>query len=238
MKTLPLLFALLALGFTGCGQPPPEPTPESAAARPGDFVNLEEATPAQRRCLDFGREVMLALAARDYAKFHAQLSTHARARMSLNQFDPAEDDHAFEANERAPRRDVTLEQFHELMARCEARHGAPARPLDLHLHSDEPNVLAGKTDEETGTVEIMFAIGNMPESVPVAIRRASLRGRILVTLPAERLAAVAKEMNTTAEALGQDPDFKPYFTVKLVLVEEQGRLSVGYFEFLPPSMMD
>ena len=40
------------------------------------------------------------------------------------------------------------------------------------------------------------------------------------------------------EELKNSPDFEPYFNIKVVLVEENGQLKVGYFEFLPPSMMD
>jgi hypothetical protein len=35
-----------------------------------------------------------------------------------------------------------------------------------------------------------------------------------------------------------DADEWPYLTLKLVLVEEDGKLKIGYFEFLPPSMLD
>jgi len=38
--------------------------------------------------------------------------------------------------------------------------------------------------------------------------------------------------------LQKDPDFQPYFNLKVVLVEEASALRVGYFEFLPPSMLD
>jgi hypothetical protein len=40
------------------------------------------------------------------------------------------------------------------------------------------------------------------------------------------------------EELTKDENFDPYFNLKLVLVEEDGEFKVGYFEFLPPSMMD
>ena len=41
-----------------------------------------------------------------------------------------------------------------------------------------------------------------------------------------------------AAKLSKSPDFDPYFNLKVVLVEEGGQLKVGYFEFLPPSIMD
>jgi hypothetical protein len=235
-----LLCVLLVL-LAGCGknESPPAGTAGAGAPRDrADFVQTDETTPDQRVWLEFGREVMVALAARDYAAFHAQLSSHASARMSVNQFDPSDDDAAFADNERKPRHQVTAPQFLELMARMEGRFGAPARPLDLHLHSAEPHILAGQPKEEGDSLDILFAIGNMPAAVPAAARRASLRGRLEVKLSPAQLAAAAKAYGTTPEELVKDPDFKPYCNVKLVVVEENGRLRIGYFEFLPPSMLD
>jgi len=244
MKT-PVLLLLLATGLAlvaGCRprestSVPPGPAPETARA-PEDFVQTEDTTPAQRPMLEFGREVMVALAARDYATFYGQLSSHALARMSVNQFDPADDEKVFEANERKPRQNVTAAQFLELMAGMERRYGSPVRPLDLHLHSAEPHILAGQPKEAGDSLDIMFAIGNIPATVPVAARRASLRGRLAVELSPAQLAEAAKAYDTTPAELAKDADFKPYCNVKLVLVEENGRLRIGYFEFLPPSMMD
>jgi hypothetical protein len=38
--------------------------------------------------------------------------------------------------------------------------------------------------------------------------------------------------------LKKSEDFDPYFNLKVVLIEDGGQLKVGYFEFLPLSMMD
>jgi hypothetical protein len=235
--SLVFLAAALALA-AGCGKKQSADTADETPRTSADFVQYDETTPAQRPWLEFGREVMVALAARDYTKFHGQLSSYAVARMSLNQFDPADDDKVFDANERQPREQVALPQFLELIATMERRYGAPVRPLDLHLHSSEPHILAGQPKEAGDSLDILFAIGNMPASVPIAMRRASLRGRLAVELSPAQLAEAAKAYDTTPAELLKDPDFKPYCNVKLVLVEENGRLRVGYFEFLPPSMMD
>ena len=40
------------------------------------------------------------------------------------------------------------------------------------------------------------------------------------------------------EQLKKEEDFDPYLNLKVVLVEEGGQLKIGYFEFLPPSMLD
>lgn len=40
------------------------------------------------------------------------------------------------------------------------------------------------------------------------------------------------------EDLKKSDDFAPYFNLKIVLVDEGGQLRIGYFEFLPPSMLN
>jgi len=57
-------------------------------------------------------------------------------------------------------------------------------------------------------------------------------------LSPQEIERVAATEGTTVEELKKSPDFDPYFNIKVVLVEENGQLKVGYFEFLPPSMMD
>ena len=84
----------------------------------------------------------------------------------------------------------------------------------------------------------MFAIGAMPDWIPADIRRASLRGQIHTELSPQELANVAQRRGITVEELKKDQDFDPYFNLKVVLVEEAGQPKVGYFEFLPPSIMD
>ena len=86
--------------------------------------------------------------------------------------------------------------------------------------------------------DLMFAIGAMPEWIPADIRKASLRGQIATELSPQELQNVAQREGISVEELKKDEDFDPYLNVKLVLVEEGGQLSVGYFEFLPPSIWD
>lgn len=232
------LAALLVL--SACGKknaPAGESTP--AAGHKEDWVQAEDVTPAERGYLDYGRNVVQTVASRAYADFYAQLSTHARARMSLNQFAPDDDDTAFARNEKQPRLNVALPVFQELMARTEKRFGTPRQPLDLHVHSSDPAVLSGTKQEGLDAVDAMFAIGNMPATVPAGSRKASLRAKIGVELTPAELAETAKAYQVSVEELQNDEDFKPYLTLKLVLVEDtDGQLRVGYFEFLPPSMMD
>lgn len=210
-----------------------------ATERKKDWVRAEDVTPAERGYLEYGRVVVSAVADRAYADFYAQLSPEARARISLNQFAPEEDDAAFARQEKQPRLNVSLTEFQELMNRVEKRFGLPQIPLDLHVHTSDPAVLSGAKREGLDAVDTMFAIGNMPSSIPAASRKASLRAKIGVELSAEELAEVAKTYNVSVEELQKDADFQPYLTLKLVLVTDaEGKMRVGYFEFLPPSMMD
>ena len=229
----------VAFGFVGCGKRQPATGGSESRAKSTNFVQTGgETTEIEQHCLDFGRPVMLALAARNYEEFHGQLSSHAKAQMSLNQFAPEEDDAKFESNEKQPRRNVALPEFLQLMAAAEKFHGSPQKPLDLHVHTSDPAVLAGTATGGFEAIDVMFAIGNMPKLAPPAIRKASLRGSLRVELSPEKLAGIAKRYEMTTEELLKSEDFEPYMTVKLVIVEEGDSLRVGYFELLPPSMMD
>jgi hypothetical protein len=234
---LALLFAGAA--FSGCSKPQTPAPGEAAEARvEKDWVQSNDATPQEKACLEYGRGVVEAIATNAYPEFYGQLSGHAKARMSLNQFSPEDDDARFAQNERRPEADVTLPRFLELMQNVEARFGRPIQPLDLHVHTTEAAILAGTKPEGPDALDVMMAIGNMPALAPADSRKASLRARIRIELSPEQLAEAAREAGTTPVELLKSEDFQPHLTLKLVLVEEEGRLRVGYFEFLPPSLLD
>ena len=232
------LAALLVL--PGCGKKSSSAGESGQASRPKeDWVQAQDITPEERSYLEYGRGVVQAVADRAYADFYAQLSAQARARLSLNQFAPEDDEAAFARHEKQPRLNVALPEFQELMSRAEKRFGKPHKPLDLHMHSSDPAVLSGAKREGLDALDAMFAIGNMPAQIPAASRKASLRAKIGVELTAEELAETAKAYKMSVEELQKVEDFEPYFTLKLVLVTDtDGQLRAGYFEFLPPSMMD
>jgi hypothetical protein len=158
--------------------------------------------------------------------------------MSLNQFAPAQQDADFQRNESNPFINVTAEQFAYLMQYVEAAHGTPLAPKMLHVFSTDADVLNRRSKEQFGAMDSMFAIGAMPDSIPADVRRASLRGQIHTELSPRELEKVANEQGISVEELKKDDKFDPYFNLKVVLVEEDGQLKVGYFEFLPPSIMD
>ena len=156
----------------------------------------------------------------------------------MDQFTPAQQDSDAQQNQSYAFDNVTAEQFAYLMQYVEAAHGAPRAPKMLHVFSTDPDVLNRRSKEEFGAMDSMFAIGAMPDWIPGDIRRASLRGQIHTELSPQELEKVAATEGISVEELKKSDDFDPYFNLKVVLVDEGGQLKIGYFEFLPPSMMD
>ncbi|MCE9582823.1 MAG: hypothetical protein K8T20_10045 [Planctomycetes bacterium] len=224
-------IALLGLILAGCGK---------KAAKKEDAAAAEEekATPEERRFLAAARPFVAAIAQRKYDDAYALLSSHAKSQMSLNQFAPEDDEAKFAEREKNPVLNVTADKFRELMAKEEEAHGSPRSVRVLSVFSTNADILNRRGKEKLDALDSMFAIGNMPESVPAEIRRASLRGKILTQLSAQELEKAARQEGISVEELQKSADFEPYCTLKVVLVEEGGELRVGYFEFLPPGLMD
>jgi hypothetical protein len=228
---------LLPLFLTSCSKKGETNEKETAQNSEADFLD-KEAKPDERKYLLAAKPFFIAIANRKYADAYALLSRYAKARMSFNQFTPAEDDATYQQYEQSPYDNVTAEQFAYLMQYVEAARGAPRAPKMLHVFSTDPDVLNRRSKEQFGTMDSTFAVGAMPEWIPPDIRKASLRGQIHTELSPQELQNVAQREGISVEDLKKSEDFDPYFNLKLVLVEEGGQLSVGYFEFLPPSMWD
>jgi len=228
---------LLPTMLTGCGKKTQGGKEKTAQKSEDDFLD-KDAKPDERKYLLAAKPFFIAIANRKYADAYALLSSHARARMSFNQFTPAEEQATFQQYESNPYANVTAEQFAYLMQYVEAARGAPRAPKMLHVFSTDPDVLNRRSKEQFGAMDSMFAIGAMPDWIPADIRRASLRGQIHTELSPQELESVAQTQGISVEQLKKEEDFDPYFNLKVVLVEEGGQLKVGYFEFLPPSIMD
>ena len=228
---------LLPLLVTSCGKKGQDAQTQTAQKREDDFLD-KDVKPNERKYILAAKPFFIAVAKRKYADAYALLSSHARARMSLDQFKPAEQNSDSQQNESYAFDNVTGEQFAYLMQYVEAAHGAPRAPKMLHVFSTDPDVLNRRSKEQFGAMDSMFAIGAMPDWIPGDIRRASLRGQIHTELSAEELEKVAAREGISVEELKKNADFDPYFNLKVVLVEEGGQLKIGYFEFLPPSIWD
>lgn len=240
--------AALVIALAGCG-----PRANDAHAIPADLVRAARAagdgppwlrlaadtTPAERAALLAAAPFLVALIEGDWDGAYAQLAAVGRARMSLNQFDPAADEIEFERREREPERNVSPARFAELMAKAAERFGTPVEPLDLHVHTLDPATLAGGVEAMLFGFEPIFALGAMPVDLAPGVRRASLRGAVRVELPLERMEEIARAEGVSVRELAADPDFAPALIVRIVLVEDtDGALRVGYFELFPPGVWD
>jgi hypothetical protein len=228
---------LLPTMLTSCSEKTQGGKEKTAQKSEDDFLD-KDAKPDERKYLLAAKPFFVAIADRKYANAYALLSSYARARMSFNQFTPAEEQATFQQYESNPYMNVTAEQFAYLMQYVEAARGAPRAPKMLSVFSTDPDVLNRRSREQFGAMDSMFAIGTMPDWIPADIRRASLRGQIHTELSPQELQRAAQQEGISVEELQKDENFDPYFNLKVVLVEEGGQLKVGYFEFLPPSMLD
>jgi len=240
MKVTLFCFSLLLL--LGCSRKE-EPVHDSGGASATnppkeDFAVVDESTtPEEKRYLEAGRPFVLALATRRYPEAYEMLSSHAKAQMSINQFVAPEDEAQLKTNQDNPIQNATAEQFAEQLQSVEQRYGPPRQVDSLSVQSVDPKILAGQITEPLDKLDVMFAIGMMPETIPNDIRRASLRAQIKTDWNPEDLKKAAEQMQTTEAEVLKDSE-GPYFNLKFVLVEEAGQLKVGYFEFMPPSMLD
>lgn len=228
---------LLPTMLAGCGKQGSGGEKKTVQKSEDDFLD-KDAKPDERKYLLAAKLFFIAIANRKYANAYALLSSHAKAQMSFNQFSPAEEQATFQQVESNPYMNVTADQFAYLMRYVEAARGAPRAPKMLSVFSTDPDVLNRRSKEQFGAMDSMFAIGAMPAWISANIRRASLRGQIHTELSPQELEKVAQQQGISAEELKKEEDFDPYLNLKVVLVEEGGQLKIGYFEFLPPSMLD
>src|SRR5438034_5384793 len=115
---------LLPLLMTSCGKKGHDSEKKTVQKSEDDFLD-NDAKPDERKYLLAAKPFFIAVASRKYADAYALLSSHARARMSFNQFTPAEEQATFQQYESQPYSNVTAEQFAYLMQYVEAARGAP-----------------------------------------------------------------------------------------------------------------
>jgi hypothetical protein len=243
MKRALASFAVLLL-VAGCK---PDAAPGGGGASSGPKADIfAEAAKSQEEgegpFIEPARPFLTAVASRDYAKVYAELSSHAKAKIFPHQFVPQLDDK--QPKDDKPVANLTAEQCAEWMKKMEATLGVPEAVQHVYVQTIEPEVLAGKGDR----FDVMLAIGGMPAEIPANIRKASIRAQVRCQLPEDDVKKIAADLKISEEQVrsgkwpendkGYDPDERPYLNVKFVLVEEEGKLKVGYFEFMPPSILD
>src|SRR5437773_11089664 len=92
---------LLPISLTSCGRSGSDGEKKTTQKSEDDFLD-KDAKPDERKYLLAAKPFFVAVANRKYADAYALLSAHARARMSFNQFTPAEDDATFQQYELNP----------------------------------------------------------------------------------------------------------------------------------------
>src|ERR1700758_2046887 len=97
---------LLPTMLTSCGKKGPEGEKNTAQKSEDDFLD-KDAKPDERKYLVAAKPFFIAVANRRYPDAYALLSSHARARMSFNQFTPAEEQATFQQYELNPYMNVT-----------------------------------------------------------------------------------------------------------------------------------
>jgi len=208
-------------------------TPAAAFAIAGEGVE-----PRHRKFLDAAQPFIEAVGTRDYAAAFEKLGPLARKKLSRNQFAPAEDEAEFAKVEAAAIENPTAGQFVELMQVAESRYGAPAR-MDPPMVETNPEILSRQDP-----VLAAFELGNMPDSIPVAHRKAAVQAWVYCKPTDAQLKAAAQEegideaeyrrMMDEAIACGEGP----YFKLKTVVIDDGTGPVVGYFELAPRSLLD
>src|SRR5213080_1901487 len=138
---------LLPLLMTSCGKKGQASEKKTVQKSEDDFLD-KDAKPDERKYLVAAKPFFIAIANRKYADAYALLSSHARARMSFNQFTPADDQAIFQQYESQPYMNVTAAQFAYLMQYVEAAHGAPRAPKTLYVFSGDLDVLNRRSKEQ------------------------------------------------------------------------------------------
>jgi hypothetical protein len=112
---------------TSCGKKGQADEKKTVQKSEDDFLD-KDAKPDERKYLLAAKPFFIAVANRKYADAYALPSSHARARMSLDQFKPAQQDSDVQQNQSYAFDNVTAEQFAYLMQYVEAAHAHLAPP--------------------------------------------------------------------------------------------------------------
>ena len=223
-----LVVSLGLLTIAACGKSStPVAEDEGPQLVPGEeFIDHEFCSPEEVKWLRAGKGFAVAIAQSDFAGAYKLLSSHAKATMSVNQFErPRHNLTQAKQNDANPLTNVGQDQFCDLVKKhIVDRGGRPHFVESLGVNTLDPQVLSRQGDK----FDVAFAMGGTPDSLPNEIRRASLEAFI-------RTREEGEPTMTLEEARMEEG---PYFKIMYILVEEAGETRVGYFEFKPPSMLD
>ena len=227
-------------------------TGEIESPGPNDVIDSaiqvanDEGDTQDKPYLEASRPWINAIAARDFSAAWDQLSSHAQARMTPFQFVQGEDEEV-DPKSLEPIPDVSKEKFIEWMGKVEEHYGPIKACEHVYVEETDPKILSGKV-EGLDRVSALFAIGNMPEDIPADIRKASVRAEYVCEMTEKHAKYLADAYGIPVEEImagkvtdesmqGVLEESAPCVQTKFVLVEEGGALKVGYFEFVPQTML-
>ena len=131
-----IAISLAAILPASCRKKSPDAKQKTAQKSEDDFLD-KDAKPEERKYLLAAKPFFIAVAGRKYADAYTLLSSHARARMSFNQFTPAEEEATFQQIQSNPYSNVTAEDVRS----AEAQLGSARVKLQA-LTSPRPEDLA------------------------------------------------------------------------------------------------
>ena len=166
-----------------------------------DSESGDAATGEERRLAEMARPFMEAVTKHDHEAAYRLLSSHLT-------------------------RSLTLEQFRIDNESAFAELGRPLALGEVYGVETDPKILVGPEhatgegalDQAASKLQAADAVGAMPDSIPLAIRRASVKGRMVI---------------------GKDESGDELaYLLTVVLVEDAGRLRVGHYFFRPYNIFD
>ena len=198
----------------------------SSSVKAGNSGELTYENDAEKEQLLAGRPFHEAIANRDYEGAFALLSDYAKQDVSRRQV--AQNLSLAEEKDLAqkPRiESLTLATFKEWMAKFEQVYGTPLEINEMAVDEMDPEILAGGGN----AMDTAFSIGLISDNVPPEIRRSVIRSYI-TGRHTEKNAQFLMESEGLTEAEVHEY-LEPQYEMKTVMVEIDGQLKVGHFEF-------
>ena len=216
------LFCASFITLVGCSP--------SSPAKAGNTGELTYENNTEKEQLLAGKPFHEAIANRDYEGAFALLSNYAKQDVSRRQV--AQNLSLAEEKELAqePRiESLTLATFKEWMDKFEQVYGTPLEINEMAVDEMDPDILAGRGN----AMDTALSIGLISDNVPTEIRRSVIRSYI-TGRHTEKNTQYLMESEGLTEAEVHEY-LEPQYEMKTVIVEIDGQLKVGYFEFFRSS---
>jgi hypothetical protein len=177
--------------------------------------------------IEAAKPFLTAVANREHDKAYSELSKHALAGALPQQFISGSDKPA----DKIPIKNLTAPQWADWLKKMEGQLGVPEAVDLVYVDSIDARELAGAVPKEVA-----------------ATVKARVRAHIRTQLPAEQVTKIAKDLKISEDQVrlgkwpenefGYDPTERPFFVVTFSLVDEEGKLKVGHFEFREATAWD